>query len=403
MVIPTTTIPLSDYSYELPENRIAKYPVAGRDQSKLLVWKEGKISHTNFTQLTDYLPVNATLFFNDTKVIPARILFEKNTGAGIEVFLLAPADPVTPLAQELETKGTSTWKCAIGNSKRWAEQTQLDKTIGKVKLNAAWKDKQLGLVTLTWTPQEIPLADILHEAGAIPLPPYLKRDAELLDSESYQTVYSKSEGAVAAPTAGLHFTPRTFEQLGVCGIKTDFLTLHVSAGTFLPIKHENAAEHRMHKEEIIIRKDNIINLLELDRQVIAVGTTALRTLESLYWFGALLSKNPDAPFSIEQDLPYRWAGSGPTDRVALELVLSRMQRDRVDVLTGHTSIYIMPGYKFRIVHGLITNFHQPGSTLLVLISALVGDAWKSIYREALNEDYRFLSYGDSSLLLPVKG
>ena len=403
MATPTPTISLSDYQYDLPESRIAKYPVAGRDQSKLLVWKEGKISHAKFTQLTDYLPFNSTLFFNNTKVIPARILFKKETGASIEVFLLGPAYPTTPLAIELEAKGTSTWKCTVGNSKRWAEQTQLQKAIGKVKLNAAWKDKQLGLVTLTWTPEEIPLADILHEAGAIPLPPYLKREPELLDSESYQTVYSTLEGAVAAPTAGLHFTPKTLEQLAACGVKTDFLTLHVSAGTFLPIKQENAAEHRMHEEEIIIRKANIIKLLEEDRQVIAVGTTTLRTLESLYWYGVLLSENPDARFSIDQDLPYNWHGSGLTGRIALELVRSRMERDKVEILTGHTSIYIRPGYQFRIVQGLFTNFHQPGSTLLVLISALVGDFWKTIYQEALDKEYRFLSYGDTSLLLPLNG
>ncbi len=401
MATPTSWISLSEYQYDLPESHIAKYPVAGRDDSKLLVWSEGGISHKKFSQLTDYLPVNATLFFNNTKVIPARLNFEKETGAAIEVFLLAPADTTSSLAIALEAKGTSTWRCAVGNSKRWPEQMQLGKTIGHMELTAAWKDKELGLVTFIWTPSDIPFAKIISESGVVPLPPYLKREAEGLDRERYQTVYSRFEGAVAAPTAGLHFTPKILDQLGSLGIQTSFLTLHVSAGTFLPIKTENVVDHRIHEEEIVIHKSNIISLLQEGRRMIAVGTTALRTLESLYWFGVILSANPKAPFSIEQDLPYRWNEDLPTTRQALELVLARMERDRVELLTGHTSLYIVPGYQFRIIHGLITNFHQPGSTLLVLISALVGDTWKEIYQEALDKEYRFLSYGDSSLLLPI--
>ena len=396
-------ISLAEYQYDLPESRIAKYPCTHRDESKLLIWKEGQIHHKNFNQLSDYLPVNTTLFLNNTKVIPARLLFEKETGAVIEVFLLAPADSNTSLFVALEATEQTTWKCTVGNAKRWGETLQLSMTLGSFELTAAWQNREEGLITFQWTPAETPFAQIIGMAGAVPLPPYLKRDADIRDIDRYQTVYSHLEGAVAAPTAGLHFTPRIFDQLQAEGIQTDFLTLHVSAGTFIPIKTENAAEHKMHEEEIVIRKSNIVNLLQPGRLIVAVGTTTLRTLESLYWYGVLLRDNPEASFAISQDLPYRQQTSElPTPRQALELVLRRMDRMQVDSLTGHTSIYIIPGYQFRIVQGLMTNFHQPGSTLLVLISAFVGEAWQQIYQEALDSDYRFLSYGDTSLLLPVR-
>lgn len=395
------TIPLSEYQYDLPDDRIAKYPLADRALSKLLVWKAGKVQHSYFKQLSDYLTINSTLFFNNTKVIPARILFEKETGATIEVFLLSPANHDTLLADALQETGSSMWRCAIGNAKRWPESIVLNKALGSIGLSAAWRDREKGLVQFTWTPAETPFARIIESAGAVPLPPYLHREAEAIDRERYQTVYSRLEGAVAAPTAGLHFTPAIMDELTAKGIQTDFLTLHVSAGTFLPIKTQNAAEHRMHEEEVVIHKQNIINLLQGDRQVIAVGTTAMRTLESLYWFGALLSANPEAPFMIDQELPYRTDLDQPTSRQALELVLKRMDELDVDELAGHTSIYIIPGYRFRITQGLVTNFHQPGSTLLVLISAFAGPGWRALYDEAMNNGYRFLSYGDSSLLLPV--
>lgn len=396
------SIPLSEYQYDLPDERIAKYPLADRALSKLLVWKEGKIEHQSFKQLSDYLPINSILFFNNTKVIPARILFEKETGASIEVFLLSPAHHDTLLADALQEKGSSIWSCAIGNAKRWPESLVLNKVLGSTSLSATWHDRGKGLIQFTWTPAETPFAAIIQSAGAVPLPPYLHRDPEAIDRERYQTVYSRFDGAVAAPTAGLHFTPAILDDLTAKGIQTDFLTLHVSAGTFLPIKSQNAAEHRMHEEELIVRKHNIINLLQEDRRIIAVGTTAMRTLESLYWYGALLAADPHAPFVIDQDLPYQATLNQPTQKQALELVLKRMDDLGVDELAGHTSIYITPGYTFRITQGLITNFHQPGSTLLVLISAFVGPAWRTLYDAAMKHGYRFLSYGDSSLLLPVK-
>lgn len=395
----TPTLLLADYQYSLPEDRIARYPLTDRDLSKLLVWEKGKISHSEFRQLCDFLPLNSALFFNNTKVIPARILFEKPTGGLIEVFLLSPADPEVPIAEALNSKGTARWNCAIGNARRWPQSTAMTKQTAAGQLVAHWDDRSSQIVTFRWRPSELPFATMVESAGAVPLPPYLKREAEDLDRERYQTVYSKQEGAVAAPTAGLHFTPALMTQLAERGVQTDFLTLHVSAGTFLPIKVDNAAEHRMHEEEIIVYKHNIINLLKLDRKVIAVGTTAMRTLESLYWYGVLLTRNPASIFRVNQDLPYELAGNVST-REALGAILAKMESEKFDMIAGHTSIFIRPGYQFRVVQGLITNFHQPGSSLLLLVSAFVGDDWKSIYNSALEGGYRFLSYGDSSLLIP---
>lgn len=395
-------IALSDYQYDLTEDRIARYPLADREQSKLLVWNSGNIQHSVFEQIADYLPVNSLLFFNNTKVIPARLLFEKETGASVEVFLLGPADPGTEMVHALQVKGAASWQCTIGNAKRWPDDLVLVREIGTLRLEARWGDRAMGLISFSWTPSETPFAEVIDLVGAVPLPPYLNRHAETIDRERYQTVYSKHEGAVAAPTAGLHFTPSILSRLGSQGMQTDYLTLHVSAGTFLPIKSENAEEHRMHEEEIVVHKGNIINLLQPDKQVIAVGTTALRTLESLYWYGVMLTVNPNASFNISQDLPYQGLIHQVTSRKALEKVLQKMDDLGVDSMTGHTSIYIVPGYKFRITQGLITNFHQPGSTLLLLISAFIGPAWRAVYESAKGSGYRFLSYGDSSLLLPVK-
>lgn len=391
---------LADYHYDLPEDRIAKYPLADRDQSKLLVWRGGAISHHKFTQLPDLLPVNSTLFFNDTKVIPARLLFEKETGGTIEVFLLNPADPGKLLHESLQSSSPTTWKCAVGNAKRWPSELILRKLLAGTELRASWVDRTQGFVEFSWSPAELPFARIVEGAGAVPLPPYLNRPAEASDKDRYQTVYSRAHGAVAAPTAGLHFTPAVMEELTRRGIKTEFLTLHVSAGTFLPVKVSNAAEHKMHEEELIITKANIISLLEPNRRTIAVGTTAMRTLESAYWYGALLDRNAGAEFVIDQELPYREPCS-LTKAEALTKVLQRMEALGVEQLAGHTSLYVLPGYRFRVVEGLVTNFHQPSSTLLMLISAFIGPKWKEIYEQALSHGYRFLSYGDSSLLIPV--
>lgn len=394
-------IPLADYQYALPDERIARYPLPNRDQSKLLVWKSGEISHHHFLQLPELLPVNSTLFFNNTKVIPARLLFEKDTGGTIEVFLLNPANPGTTIHNSLLSPSPVTWKCAVGNAKRWSPGLALRKCLTDLELHVKWADRAQGVVEFSWTPPGMPFARIVEQAGAVPLPPYLNRAPEESDRDRYQTVFSENQGAVAAPTAGLHFTPSVIEDLRRRGIATEFLTLHVSAGTFLPVKAANAAEHTMHEEELILTKSNIISMLNPNRTIIAVGTTALRTLESAYWYGSLLARDPRAEFRISQKLPYEEPGNLSKEQ-ALGLVLKRMENLGVEQLVGHTSLFVLPGYQFRVTEGLVTNFHQPGSTLLMLIAAFVGDRWKDIYEGALARDYRFLSYGDSSLLLPGK-
>ncbi len=391
---------IHDYSYNLPDERIAKYPHFERDQSKLLVYKAGEISHNKFFQLPDLLPDNSILFFNDTKVIPARIQFEKETGAHIEVFLLHPVSPSSILSVALASSEKTNWKCTIGNLKRWPENLVLRKQLQGIILSALLLDREAGLVEFSWNPPHLAFAEIIQWAGAVPLPPYLKREPEDADKQRYQTVYSHVEGAVAAPTAGLHFTQSVLDKLRKKGIISDFLTLHVSSGTFLPVKVENATDHIMHEEQIIIRKENIHNLLMSGKKVIAIGTTALRTLESLYWYGTLLLDNPQAQFVIDSFQPYQKKESLPTVQDSLGAVLNYMEVQHIEELTGHTSIYIFPGYSFKVCQGLITNFHQPGSTLLLLIAAWLGPSWKKVYAEALENDYRFLSYGDSSLLLP---
>lgn len=392
-------INIRDYQYELPQHRIADFPLENRDRSKLLVYRNGEVRHGSFIQLPDNLPDKSILFFNNTKVIHARILFRKETGAGIEIFLLHPAGPHEHMEASMKATGQAVWLCTVGNMKRWLEGG-LTKNMGDVSLKVEWKDRKLGTITFSWTPAALSFEQVVNLAGEVPLPPYIKREADATDEDRYQTVYSRYAGAVAAPTAGLHFTPDTMDRIEKLGHSIDYVTLHVSAGTFLPVKAENAADHLMHEEEIIIYKSNIINMLHGIRHVVAVGTTALRTLESIYWYGVLLHQNPDAPFVISQYLPYQSDGPLPSREESLQKVLDRMTAEGKESLTGSTSIFVMPGYRMKIVNGLITNFHQPGSTLLLLVSALIGSGWKRVYQGALDNGYRFLSYGDSSLLLP---
>ncbi|HEY3404757.1 MAG TPA: S-adenosylmethionine:tRNA ribosyltransferase-isomerase [Ohtaekwangia sp.] len=393
-----TYIDINDYTYTLPADRIALFPLASREQSKLLVYKAGKIEHHNFYSVGNYLPDNTSLFFNDTKVIPARLYFLKDTGATIEVFLLSPVKPSALLIETMQAKGNCSWKCTIGNLKRWPRGLPLTKLIGDITLKANLLHESDGIVEFTWSTDHT-FAEILNRSGETPLPPYLKRQAESSDRERYQTVYAQYEGAVAAPTAGLHFTPEILDQLKRNGITTDFLTLHVSAGTFQPVKVDNAAAHTMHNEQVLVSRENVEHLLDTTRFVIPVGTTSLRTLESLYWYGVKLLRDPEADFIIEQNFPYRQSAL-PDKQEALTAVWQHMKMKDVEVITGNTSIYIVPGYTFKIINGLITNFHQPGSTLMLLVASLVGTDWKKIYSEALENNYRFLSYGDSSLLLP---
>jgi S-adenosylmethionine:tRNA ribosyltransferase-isomerase len=404
---------INEYKYDLPQERIALYPLARRDESQLLVYRKGEITHSHFKNISHFLPEKSFLFLNDTRVIPARIQFQKETGAGIEVFLLTPVAPSAVLAETMQSTASCTWKCTIGNLKRWTPGTRLSKPIAEGMLQAELIDREEGLVRLQWN-GKTSFAEVISQLGETPLPPYLKRKAETSDRERYQTIYSHYEGAVAAPTAGLHFTSEVFELLRKKEIGHDFLTLHVSAGTFQPVKVENAEEHTMHGEQIIVTTRNLDNLLVPGRQIIAVGTTSMRTLESIYWFGAHLLMNEKSAFRIGQNDPYpvvpplhTSTGSGgttphhlPSTREALEAVRYYMTETQQQTIIGETSIFIKPGYTFKVCNGLITNFHQPASTLMLLVAAFVGNDWKKIYSEAMTNNYRFLSFGDSSLLLP---
>jgi S-adenosylmethionine:tRNA ribosyltransferase-isomerase len=387
---------VSDYTYELPHERIALFPLEKRDASKLLVYQRGTIKHTRFDTLASHIPSNATLIFNDTRVIPARLYFQKETGATIEIFLLHPLKPSSLLVETMIAQERSTWECTVGNLKKWTEHTTLSKKIGDTTLTASLIDREKGVIEFHWN-TSLSFAEVIRLSGETPLPPYLKRDAEESDKERYQTVYAHHEGAVAAPTAGLHFTPAIIKDLEDKAIPIDFVTLHVSAGTFQPIKVAEASQHIMHNEQILVKRATIENLLTKLQFVIPVGTTSMRTLESLYWFGVKLLRDKEASFVIQQDDPYV-VQELPPSRTALETVLDYMDRKQIETLIGETSIFIMPGYKFRICQALITNFHQPGSTLILLVAAFVGDDWKKIYGEAMANDYRFLSYGDSSIL-----
>ncbi len=393
---------ISDFIYDLPAERIARYPLTERDASKLLQWRAGAITHHVFRDLPVLLTGGETLFFNNTKVIPARMYFRKPAGTLVEVFLLEPESPhLVELA--MRSTGPVAYRCMIGNLKRWAEGTTLERDLGTPEhgpciLRITLTDKAAMCVRFEWD-GPFPFAKIIELAGVVPIPPYLNRASETLDQQRYQTVYSKKEGAVAAPTAGLHFTPAVLEQLQSRGIALEELTLHVSAGTFSPVKTEDALAHAMHSEQVVVRRGTVEALLS-GRTVVAVGTTSMRTLESLFWFGALLLQNPDAPFVVGQTL----AMDMPPDQIpdkqsSLEAVLRYFDRTGLSEVYGSTQIYIVPGYQFQICEGLITNFHQPGSTLMLLVAAFTGgDAWRDIYRAALEGDYRFLSYGDSSLL-----
>lgn len=393
-------IPIQDYQYELPPDRIAYYPLPDRDKSKLLVYRKGIIEHNQFNSIGDFIPANAILFFNNTRVIPARLYFTKESGATIEIFLLNPITPSKLIAETMNTTNCCSWHCTIGNQKRWKEQTKLTKSINGITLTAELKSSTDKIVDFTWTPEHLSFAEVISKAGNAPLPPYIKRAAVDEDLTRYQTIYAEHEGAVAASTAGLHFTDSVLANLDKRGFNRDFLTLHVSAGTFQPVKTDNALEHTMHAEQIIVTEQNIRNLLSEDAFILPVGTTSMRTLESLYWYGVKLIDNPKAEFIIQQNDPYKNYKTLPSPTLAFEAIREAMLRRKLKGLIGHTSIYIHPDYEFRACNGLITNFHLPGSTLILLVAAFVGTDWRKIYGSALENNYRFLSYGDSSLLIP---
>ena len=394
-------IDLDQYTYHLPEERIAQYPLPQRDQSKLLVYSGGQIRHDQFNHITDHLPDGCTLVFNDTKVIPARLVFHKPTGAAIEVFLLDPTTPSKDIQQTMQATGSCTWNCMIGNKKRWKQHQPLLKTIeiNEKEVTLTANLQVSNQVQLTWDDPSIAFVDLIQRAGQVPLPPYMRRKAEKTDQKRYQTVYSRSHGAVAAPTAGLHFTDTLLKALDLQGIKKEYLTLHVGAGTFQPIKETNVVHHPMHGEQMVISRQNIDQLLQA-KHLIAVGTTSLRSLESLYWYGVKLQHGEADEFYVGKLDPYQAYSKLPNFKQSLQMVKAKMQEHQLAQITGYTEIFIFPPYRMRSISGLITNFHLPASTLILLVAAFVGDDWKKIYQEALDQDYRFLSYGDSSLLLP---
>lgn len=396
-------IKISDYSYHLPDERIARYPLKERDSSKLLVWENGILKNGRFKNISDYIPEDALLVFNNTRVIHARLFFRKETGARIEIFCL---EPVQPNDHQLAFQQTEKviWKCMVGNAKKWktGDLSEMIELKGKTVRLQARKVKQepnTFTIEFSWN-GNFHFSEIIEESGVLPIPPYLNRETEPADEMTYQTVYAKSDGSVAAPTAGLHFTETVMNKLKAKNIALHEITLHVGAGTFQPVKSETVNDHKMHREKVIIPKKFIEELLSNQRKIVAVGTTSVRSLESIYWVGLKLKKQTNTlqNIEIEQWEPYQ-NHSGITVRQSLETILDYLNKNELNTLQFSTRIIIVPGYRFKLVEGMVTNFHQPQSTLLLLIGAFLGNAWKKVYDFALQNEYRFLSYGDGNLYL----
>lgn len=418
----TKHIHISDYNYDLPDSRIAKFPVSPRDTSKLLVYRHGEISDDIFYNLPKYLPEKSLMVFNNTKVIQARMHFRKETGALIEVFLMEPAAP-TDYELMFQTRGECSWLCMVGNLKKWKEGSLVrtfDVAGTTINFKATMRrdiiDAKSGgtnyWVDFAWDNPQVSFAEILDAVGELPIPPYLNRETQDSDKTTYQTVYSKIKGSVAAPTAGLHFTDNVLAAIDAAGVRREELTLHVGAGTFKPVKSEEIDGHTMHTEYVCVRRDTLQTLLDYDCCAIAVGTTSVRTLESLYYMGVKLEANPDA---AEEDLhvcqwePYEKADGTPvggnlidgvTPQKAISNIIAWLDKNNLKTLHSSTQIIIAPGYEYKIVKVLVTNFHQPQSTLLLLVSAFLKGDWHNVYDYALSHDFRFLSYGDSSILIP---
>ena len=419
----TKHIHISDYSYDLPEERIAKFPLAQRDHSKLLVYRHGNLSDDIFYHIPNYLPSGALMVFNNTRVIQARLHFRKDTGALIEVFLMEPAEPAD-YEQMFQSVGHCSWLCMVGNLKKWKEgslQRTFDIKGNQLTLTATMDrgrttEKSGGTnywIDFSWDSSSINFAEILDAVGELPIPPYLNRETQESDKTTYQTVYSKIKGSVAAPTAGLHFTPNVLQALDQAGILRDEVTLHVGAGTFKPVKSVEIAGHNMHTEYIVVHRHTFEHLLSHHCQAIAVGTTSVRTLESLYYMGVKVLGNSDATeeeLHVNQwepyDLPHNEEGLVIVDgqpvsvEQAIQALLDYLDKDHLEALHSSTQIIIAPGYTYKIVKKLVTNFHQPQSTLLLLVSAFLKGDWRRVYDYALGHDFRFLSYGDSCLLMP---
>ena len=399
-------INIKDYSYELPEDKIAKFPLQNRDESKLLVYQNNTIVDSVFNQLHHYLPPNSLVVFNNTRVVHARLLFNRATGAQIEVFCIEPLHHLDYQIAFL-SKQKSVWKCMVGNAKKWKEdvlEKLVETRIGNVVLKATKNgvENDLFVVAFTWDNEQYSFAEMLHFAGILPLPPYLNRNTEISDEERYQTVYAKVQGSVAAPTAGLHFTPKVFDTLKQKNIQVSEVTLHVGAGTFKPVKAAVLANHQMHEETLyvdITTLKNISNCLQQKNTLVAVGTTSMRTLESLYWHGVkIIHQKSTTNVEIKQWDAYEIDATRISAIDAINAIVQQLENNQENELVGSTQIILAPGYNFRLANAIITNFHQPENTLMLLIAAFVGNDWQKIYKHALQNNYRFLSYGDSSLL-----
>jgi S-adenosylmethionine:tRNA ribosyltransferase-isomerase len=396
-------ISIKDFHYDLPFDRIAKYPLEERDLSKLLVYKNECIEQSHYISIADFLPDNSLLFFNNTKVIPARLFFKTETQKDIEIFCLEPVSDNRDVYSNMMEQASSKWKCLVGGAAKWKQQyvflNQPD-----LQIKAEIKERLHGtfILEFTWEPKNKTFAEVLQIAGAIPIPPYLKRDTEDLDLVRYQTIYADKEGSVAAPTAGLHFTEKIFKKLENKNIIPTYITLHVGAGTFKPVKSDTMAEHEMHGEYIDVPVSTLQYLYEnFDKSITAVGTTSLRTLESLFWIGEKIINNPAIKpheLFVDQWQPYETTVNQISPKYALKCIIDFLNQHQLKTLYAKTSILIVPGYKFKIVNALVTNFHQPESTLILLVAAFIGEDWRKVYQYALNNDFRFLSYGDGSLL-----
>lgn len=400
-------ISIKDFTYELPDPLIARYPLPDRDASRLLIWKNESISEDIYRHLDQYLPSRSLLVFNNTRVVAARLLFQKPTGANIEIFCLEPHAQYPDITTAMSTRGTVTWMCLVGGASKWKPGNILEKKIPhgntELTLHARYIEKLQDsfAIELSWNEPALSFAEVLHLAGVMPLPPYIKRRAEHSDETRYQTIYAEQEGSVAAPTAGLHFTEQLFRQLDAKEIRRSFVTLHVGAGTFQPVKADKLEGHPMHIEYIDVSVESIRNLLShIDGHITAVGTTSLRTIESLYWLGCKVAGNPSITLeelTVKQWDAYEMKGDIPA-KTALEALLQYLEANNLPRLLTRTQLLIAPGYSIRIPHALVTNFHQPQSTLLLLVAAFAGPRWREIYDYALQKEFRFLSYGDGCLL-----
>ena len=399
---PYQLVQLADYTYTLPEEKIAQHPLSNRDASKLLHYNQGIIQHKIFRQLPELLPENSLLILNNTKVLPARLYFKKSTGAIIELFLLEPSSPSKEMATAMLAEKTCSWKCIIGNKKKWKGDEVLHVYTDKdstLNLSAKLLDREENLVEFAF--ENDTFSEVLDKAGNMPLPPYMKRSAELEDEDRYQTVFSKIKGAVAAPTASLHFTDDVLQDIKKRGNFLAEVTLHVGAGTFQPIKGGDIANHPMHKEWFEVAIETIKKLASHSGPVIPIGTTACRTIESLYWLGVWVNKFGDLPATLPKEVGFMFTKEETLPpKEAMVQLSAYLEGSNKSSISCSTEIFIIPGYNFRLTKGLVTNFHQPESTLMLLIGALIGSNWKKVYQSALENEYRFLSYGDSSLLIP---